>query len=196
MPSTSSEVPAAASSDLANALAEFDEIVQTYHVMPHERWAALRILQSAYSPNPKTSRTTKKDGVIGCLGTGILYASGAPFALVGIGAMFVLFAVGASWASALMVVGIVGLCLSIVRGMPALLASQRYLKTGDWRPIRMRAGNPPNDPPAPTWQGPGRPADLTKLPPPSSVPPIPPPATPPPRNRGPHNYGDRQRPQP
>lgn len=121
--------------DLVRALAEFSEITRVYRVLPHERWAAERLLDNVYSANPRPSKLTRKDGVIGCVGTGILYAGGLPSMVLGMTGLLMLFVSdGAYWAYALIYSGIAGIFATLLRAIPTFRASQRYLKAGDWRP--------------------------------------------------------------
>ena len=125
----------AASDEFARALVEFGEITRVYRVLPHERWAAQRFLRNVYSSHPAPSRITKKDGVIGCVGLGILYVWGFPSLILGVTGLGLLFASGgAYWANALIYVGVAGIFLTLLRAAPTFRASQRYLKSGDWRP--------------------------------------------------------------
>lgn len=138
MDSPSSESDAQ-TSELAGALLEFHEITRKYTVLPHERWVGMRIVRNVYSPSPKPSRTTRKDGIIGCIGTGIIYGTGVPFVLlgiVGLGSLFV--SGGANWSYSVIGVALVGIFLALLRAIPTIRASQRYLKTGDWRRTQSR----------------------------------------------------------
>lgn len=168
-----SAAPGSEAADFARALTEFEEITSVYHVLPHERWVATRMLRNAFSPNPKPSRIKKKDGVIGCVSGGILYASAVPFAaLVPIGLALLAASGGAPWAYVVVAVGIAGCFLGVLRALPAGLAGERYLKTGDWRPPRLAQKSSPPGPLPGSRQGSGTAAT-------HSVPPPPPPPGPP-----------------
>jgi len=122
----------AASDEFARALVEFGEITRVYRVLPHERWAAQRFLRNVYSSHPAPSRITKKDGVIGCVGLGILYVWGFPSLILGVTGLGLLFASGgAYWANALIYVGVAGIFLTLLR---ASSSSGRIFGVGGARP--------------------------------------------------------------
>ena len=117
--------------EFARALVEFGEITQVYRLLPHERWAAQRLLKNVYSLHPQPSRITKKDGVIGCVGTGILHAWGFPSTTLGMFGLLLLFASGgAYWANALILVAIAGDCVDPASGYPDIPGISALSKVG------------------------------------------------------------------
>lgn len=180
----------------SDALAELNEVAAVYHALPYERWMTNRILKNLYSANPKPTRATKDDGPVGYLAGGILITSAGSATVIVLAGMLSIFASGgATWAYSVVYVGVVAFVLGMLRTLPVFLASQRYLKTGDWRPARLRAKTPPTNLGGAPWRSPRGSVDVSRLPPPPSLPPIPPPSAPP-RNRGPRDNGDREGPRP